>query len=331
MEVTKNKKNNIKSATLCIIVFFVGFFVHNFFPRDHHLECEPDKFRYINIDFVCSKKPVVEKYAYAALKGELMGMIQQSKEENKITSASIYFRDLQGGPTMGIEEYVKFSPASLLKLSMLLTYLSLAEANPQILERQFSFSRFEEEWKQYYPAQQQIQENISYSINDMLNFMIRFSDNRSYYALLDYLTELSPNESILQKTFFDLGIVDPKDFIDQTISVKAYASIFVGLYNNAFFSEKETSEKALEILVRTDFNEGLVKGLPPGMVVAHKFGERDGLPGGIKQLHDCGIVYFPENPYLLCVMTRGKDFQKLSDTIGIISAMVYKEFNDRSI
>jgi len=27
------------------------------------------------------------------------------------------------------------------------------------------------------------------------------------------------------------------------------------------------------------------------------------------QLHDCGIVYYPETPYLLCVMTKGWNFE----------------------
>jgi hypothetical protein len=63
--------------------------------------------------------------------------------------------------------------------------------------------------------------------------------------------------------------------------------------------------------------------------VAHKFGERTGFAGGVKQLHDCGIVYYPKNPYLLCIMTRGTDFTKLESTIAAVSKMVYQEFDSR--
>ena len=48
----------------------------------------------------------------------------------------------------------------------------------------------------------------------------------------------------------------------------------------------------------------------------------------IKQLHDCGIVYYPKHPYLLCVMTRGDSFEYLDDTIRDISHLVYQEVNE---
>lgn len=72
---------------------------------------------------------------------------------------------------------------------------------------------------------------------------------------------------------------------------------------------------------QTEFKEGLNRGLPAEITVAHKFGERD--LGQQKELHDCGIVYYPNQPYLLCVMTKGADFDDLSETIGEISKLVY--------
>ncbi len=58
--------------------------------------------------------------------------------------------------------------------------------------------------------------------------------------------------------------------------------------------------------------------------VAHKFGTRvaDG-PGG-RQLHDCGIVYAPKTPYILCVMSRGNSSQNLSHFIAQVSKRVYE-------
>ena len=47
-----------------------------------------------------------------------------------------------------------------------------------------------------------------------------------------------------------------------------------------------------------------------------------------KQLHDCGIIYYPGNPYLLCVMTRGDSFGELSSTIRDISDIIYGVVND---
>jgi hypothetical protein len=51
----------------------------------------------------------------------------------------------------------------------------------------------------------------------------------------------------------------------------------------------------------------------------------------LNQLHDCGIIYYPGNPYLLCVMTRGTDWSALEKTIQTISAMTYKEVDSRKL
>lgn len=142
---------------------------------------------------------------------------------------------------------------------------------------------------------------------------------------------MSPDVDLLQDTYTRLGIIDPKGPFDQTIEVKQYSSIFLQLYNSSFFDTKESSEQALELLSQSTFDKGLVAGVPKGTVVAHKFGERSDFTDGIRQLHDCGIVYFPGSPYLLCVMTRGRDMNMLAQTISSISKMVYQEVESRRL
>jgi hypothetical protein len=85
------------------------------------------------------------------------------------------------------------------------------------------------------------------------------------------------------------------------------------------------SEKALDSLSKTDFQSGLVKGVPQAVTVAHKFGEHSDETTQNKQLHDCGIVYYPKHPYLLCVMSKGKNFEYLDNAIAAISQIVYEQ------
>ena len=93
------------------------------------------------------------------------------------------------------------------------------------------------------------------------------------------------------------------------------------------------SEKALELLSKSTFKEGLVSGTLDGVAVAHKFGERTNqLQDGTdlnKELHDCGIIYYPGDPYLLCVMTRGSDFPKLQSAISTVSHLAYGYINSQ--
>jgi hypothetical protein len=90
------------------------------------------------------------------------------------------------------------------------------------------------------------------------------------------------------------------------------------------------SEKALDLLTTTDFGEGIVADLPSGTVVAHKFGERGYAGSTVRQLHDCGIVYHDHSPYLLCVMTRGHNFEHQAEVISGVSRIVSDAILSRS-
>ena len=61
--------------------------------------------------------------------------------------------------------------------------------------------------------------------------------------------------------------------------------------------------------------------------MAHKFGE-SGTPVD-KQLHESAIVYLDKKPYLLTVMTKGKDNASLSKLICEISSIVYKDQSNK--
>jgi hypothetical protein len=48
------------------------------------------------------------------------------------------------------------------------------------------------------------------------------------------------------------------------------------------------------------------------------------------EMHDCGIVYYPYRPYLLCVMTKGSgEIKSLETVIQDVSKMVYEEVNTK--
>jgi beta-lactamase class A len=293
--------------------------------------CDTSKYKYINTELRCDSKLIIKKSAYAQLKYKLLEFIEENKEQNNTEEVSIYFRDLQNGPTLGIDEHKAFSPASLLKVPLLLTYFNLQDSTVGLFERKLILEKKVDDVVQNVVPKESIAPNVEYAVSDLLRYMIKYSDNESYYLLLEYLREISPEKDLLKETFVDLGIIDPQSFTDQTLSVKAYGSIFVQLYHSSYFNNKETSEKVLTILADIDWKDGLNAGVPEGIQVAHKFGERNDYKNNLKQLHDCGVVYFPENPYLLCVMTRGKDFSKLAGVIAEISKMVYEEVDSRKL
>jgi beta-lactamase class A len=87
------------------------------------------------------------------------------------------------------------------------------------------------------------------------------------------------------------------------------------------------SSKALELLTKTVYDKGLRAGVPEDIKIAKKFGERTYWDRDAFQLHDCGIIYHPSKPYILCVMTKGDSFSQLEKIIQDISSLVYQTVN----
>src|SRR4051812_6781608 len=95
--------------------------------------CDASKFHFVKIELGCVKKYIVKKSSYESLKNKLEDFINEEVKSGEIKEASMYFRDLENGPTLGLNEHASFAPASLLKVPVFLTYLKLAEDNPGIL------------------------------------------------------------------------------------------------------------------------------------------------------------------------------------------------------
>ena len=100
----------------------------------------------------------------------------------------------------------------------------------------------------------------------------------------------------------------------------------------ATYLNYQYSEESLNLLSQAAFKDGLVAQLPNNIKIAHKFGEhvvgQNGVANTI-ELHDCGIVYYPDHPYLICVMTKGTDITALAQLISNISLAAYQQIQEK--
>ncbi len=236
---------------------------------------------------------------------------------------SVYFRELNNGLAFTIGKTEFYYPASLLKVPEMIAILKEASERPGLLSKKIVYNNLRLKSAQNTDVVDRLVFGRSYTIEELLRRMIEYSDNVSLLLLEHAITP-----PVIRKVYDDLGILAPQSLDDQStymISSELYSSFFRILYNASYLN-KEMSEKALEYLSKTTFNYGIVAGVPPDTKVAHKFGIRH-TPTGIKYLHDCGIVYYPNHPYLLCVMTSGPLPEYLDHTIADISHFIYKEID----
>lgn len=255
-----------------------------------------------------------------SLKTKLERFVHESKDNQKINHVSVYFRDLNNGPWFGYNEKEKFSPASLMKVPLLMAYLKLAENDKEILNKKLIAVSFDSLADQNIEPRKTIEAGKEYQVNDLLERMIIYSDNAAAQTLLNNNENVAKElDFIYNDLGFDLLSWDDEDY-ENYMTVKEYSSFFRILYNSSYLN-REMSEKALKLLTKTDYDAGLKAGVDKNILVAHKFGER--VIFNTKQLHDCGIVYQAENPYLLCVMTRGDDLGEMRELIKNISELFY--------
>jgi beta-lactamase class A len=252
-------------------------------------------------------------------------LIDEARALDPTLRVSVYVRDLLDGPWIGVAEREPFIPASLLKVSVLLHAMARVEQDPTLMERTFVFPGADampnEGNLDDLPPEYAMQEGESYSFGELLERMIVVSDNHAKELVL---TDVDPRgvDAYLANAGFQMVERNGQAHLD----ARSYASLFRMLYNATLLS-RTSSEFALSLLARARSPRGLRRDLPADVVVASKFGVHRGAPdaGGGTQLHECGIVYGPQRPYVICVMTRSdrSGVDTLADIIAGVSRIVH--------
>jgi len=278
-------------------------------------------YTYISPLLLCQTNDASQYEEFLPLKGILEQRIEKAHTSGTLSAASIYIRDLERARWVGVNENETYSPASLLKVPVMIAYFKQAERKPELLSRTFFYQRS--------PANENplvssplLENGGTYSASELIRGMIVDSDNDAKDLLVGAL-----DDRILDETYTDLGIASPYGEAHPSesayrISTKTYALFFRVLYNATLLSRAE-SERALALLSESRFPKGLRAGIPEDVSLAHKYGIRVASRNPLTiELSDCGIVY-SDKPYILCVMTRGSDPEKLAEFITGVGKEVH--------
>lgn len=258
----------------------------------------------------------------AMTKQEINQTIENYKSMQGVINASVYIRDYGSSSWTAVNEEVQYEPGSLFKVPILIAYLRMDEQKPGTLDTELSFNTPFAIDKNVAFKSKTIQLGHKYKIRELLRYMITYSDNNAT-ALLN--NNLKPE--VLKRLFSDLNLEIPDIKAEHYYFTTKQFSLFMRALYNASYLSIDDSEFAAELLGTCDFKDGIVSGIPKGTKIAHKFGE-SGTPVEM-QLHESAIVYLKDKPYLLTIMTKGKDNKTLSKLIGDISAIVYKNLNNQ--
>jgi beta-lactamase class A len=238
-----------------------------------------------------------------ALKRSVEGMIRGFQGV-----AGVSVRNLRTGETLSIRGDEPFPTASLIKVAVLVTLLDEVRRGSVGLDERVSLIR-----RDRVPGSGilfSLDSGLQPTVGDLARMMISLSDNTATNLLLDKLNIRTvwakmdslglPRTRIHSKVYLRIASVAPDSSARYGLGVTT-PSEMVRLFS--LLSEGRANGPALDSLALAMLRDNqdatkLVRWLPETVTAAHKTGEVD------QARNDCGILYGPDAPVAICVMTR---------------------------
>lgn len=278
-------------------------------------------YSFINPLLSCDVSEDIPDPSYANLQNDFQREADALEKNGNVKRISVYFRNMDYGNWTGIGQDELYAPASLMKVPVYIAYLHASEGHPEVLTKTYTLPTSDDNAAEFFKPTSPLKTGATYTVQQLLDAMITQSDNNAAKVLTDNVPKAD-----LADAFDVFGVESSADQSADSVSPSNYMRFFRILYNGSYLW-KARSAAALDLLSKTTFDNGLVRGVPSGTTVAHKFGERtvqtaDGTVEK-RELSDCGIVYYPRSPYGICVMAEGDDLNTLADAISSMSQIAY--------
>ena len=255
---------------------------------------------------------------------KINAVIENHKANRTLINASVYLREYGYNEWTSVNENEMYEPGSLFKVPVMIAILKMSESNPNLLNKSLTYNNPIQVNKNIgFPAAKTIELGKSYTVKELLTYMLKYSDNNATILL-----ETQLDTKTIYKLFADFGLEVPNKYANSYLfNVKDYSLFMRSIYNAAYLSA-ENSEYAAELLEDSAFKVGIRKNIPNTIKIISKFGEA-GTPTE-KQLHETGLIYIDKKPFLLTIMTKGTNMTILTDIIAEITSVVYSEMEKQA-
>ena len=254
------------------------------------------------------------------LRGELNTLVDEFGREN----VSIYIEFLNTGSNISINPEVYIWSASLPKLPLAMSVMKKVEYGTWKMDNELVLMPIDKDDKSgsedgslwEYPV------GTRFTVEKLLEELLVNSDNTAQKILFRNM-----HSDEIEKVTNDLGL--EKLFNqDGKMSAKEYSRFFRSLYSASFLA-RDSSQKLLEWLDKSSFNQFLSNPIGSEISFPHKYGENV-----LQRAYaDSGIVYLPNRPYLITVMVQGseelsidEDIQRTEKFMRQVSKLTYDYF-----
>lgn len=205
---------------------------------------------------------------------------------------SFYFEYLPGGTSIRIGSDNELVAASLIKVPLAMNLYKAAELGRIDLDKPVAIQQTDLD--QGYGDLWQKGAGYQLTLREATKLMLQDSDNTAMHMIFNAAN------GILQESEQSLSQLDVEQTLHDgraVITAESYGSVLRSLYLSSYLS-KDNSQELLEVLSGSKETRRLTASLPQTVTVAHK----NGVYNAAWSESDCGIVYIPKRPYILCIM-----------------------------
>lgn len=262
----------------------------------------------------------------SALEARVQQLIDASGAE-----VAVAMRTLDGRAELLVDADKKFHAASTMKVPIMIELFRQAEAGTLRLDEQLPVrnefhsivdgSVYRLSVGDDSDAEVYARIGKTMSLRDLCEAMITVSSNFAANLLIERVGAENVRKTVTRLGADGMvvlrGVEDQKAFdkgMNNETTARALEVLMLKIAQGQAVSAKADAEMAA-ILTRQKFHDAIPAGLPDGTVVGHK-------TGNITKIHhDAAIVYGPR-PYVLVVLVRGIEDQKVS---GALIASISRE------
>ena len=239
-------------------------------------------------------------------------------------SHSFYFEYLSNGANIRDGADNASFAASLLKVPVVMDLYRLSELGKLNPNQQVTVQQSDINNDADYGNPTNLQPGNTLTLGQAAKITLQDSDNTTLAVIKDKVVPLlTDSTDSVQSLDISFSLVDTSPGNEEaTISARSYASILKCLYY-ACFNTPQDSTQMLNYLTGSAEHNRLMAGVPSSLQVAHKVGSSS------TSQSDCGIIYLPGKPYLVCLM-----FFDMTPATGNVdpyfqhvSQMIYKYVN----
>jgi beta-lactamase class A len=261
---------------------------------------------------------------FVPLRQKLRGYIEEKPEK-----IGVFFEYLATGVSVGVNDRQTFFRASLVKVPGIMSAYKLIEEEKLTKNEELVIEDYHLDSD--YGSLWQRGAGAVISVGDAISYSIKESDNTAYEVLNERVNDLLladvGEEQNIDDVYDYLDIPRDSEGLTQEVTPRNYSSILRSLFFSAYLSYHDSNE-LLDLMTQSTYKKGIAGPLEGKVKVAHKFGIHNVEPDNYEVHSDCGIVYLPQRPYILCIMIDSGEEVVTSQYMQEISKIIYEYISE---